>query len=127
MKTTQNKRTLNDILRYIKLHSKGDMLRESMMSIAQNTGYSNATVHRAIQQLQIEGLIQVIPTKSPRKPNSICYIGPDQEEVSTLLEKANVAIGNLYQASNEVRDIMIQLHDTISLLEGSQDNLIELH
>lgn len=125
MKNIPNKRTLMDIQRYIKMASSDGILKMSMMDIAKATDYSNATVHRSIKALEADGLIQVIPRKAPRHPNTIVYIGPDNDEVDQLLRQAHVAITNLSNASSEVNNVVTKLQDVIALLDVPNQQYIE--
>lgn len=95
-------------------------MKKSMMNIAEATGYSNATVHRALKALEIQGMIQIIETKSQRKPNTIYYIGPDDDDVSSLLTRAEIALANLSEATEEVFDVMTQLKETIHLIQPDE-------
>ncbi len=123
MQTLQKKQTLLRILRYIKTHARNNILRESMASIATQTGVSNATVHRALKQLEAQEMIQIIPSKSRRKPYTICYIGPNEEEMCSVVEKARVAVEHLRRASSEVHNILEELEDSIALY----DDMIASH
>lgn len=126
MRLTQNKRTLTDVLRYIKSHNENGVLKESMMTIANATGYSNATIHRTLKSLEQDGLIHIKETKSHRKPNIIFYIGPDDEEVTDLLHRADVALANLSKATDEVNDVMSRLRETMSLMQSNEE-YIQVH
>lgn len=120
MRITQNERTLHDVLRYIKTRSNDGILKQSMMKMGKEMGYSNATVHRSLKALESRGMIQVIETRSPRKPNTICYIGPDEDDVSDLLHRADVALADLFKATDQVTDVMAQLRETIGLLQPNE-------
>jgi DNA-binding IclR family transcriptional regulator len=126
MKLTQNKRTISDVLRYIKSHNEEGILKESMMTIASATGYSNATIHRTLKALEQEHMIHIKETKSHRKPNIIYYLGPDDEEVTDLLYRADMALANLSKATTEVSDVMSQLRETMSLLQPNEE-YIHIH
>jgi DNA-binding IclR family transcriptional regulator len=117
MRTTQNKRTLNDVLRYIKTYSHDSVLDKSMMAIAKATGYSNATIHRALKTLEQEGMIQILQTKSQRKPNKIYYLGPDEDDVGDLMQRADLALAKLHDATDEVNEVMQQLRETLHLVQ----------
>lgn len=126
MKIPQYRRTLNEILRYLKRVQKDGLIKKSMMQMAEETGYSNATIHRSIKTLEKEGYIQIIPSKNPKKPNTIIYLGPSEEEMENLLEKANYAVQNLIQASNEVQEILRMIENTVLFIDLS-DSSIEFH
>lgn len=116
MRKTQNKRTLQDILHYIKVAQRDGILKESMMSIARHTGYSNATVHRALQTLDEQGHIRIIPPENPREPTTIEYIGPGTDEVADLLQRATYAMDELSKATKNIEEVMVDLRQTIMLL-----------
>jgi DNA-binding MurR/RpiR family transcriptional regulator len=126
MRLTQNKRTLSDVLRYIKAHNIDGILKESMMTIANSTGYSNATIHRAIKTLELEGMIHIKESKAHRKPNTIYYIGPDDNDLDNLLHRADVAMANFSRAYREVDDVMNELKETIGLLQPNEP-YIQIH
>lgn len=121
VKHTQNRRTLNEITRYIKTANQNGILKKSMVDMAKDTGYSNATIHRSIRQLEVEGLIKVIQTKSQRKPNTIIYLGPNNDEIDSLLQQAHTAVYNLNQASSEVQAIIGELQQTMTLFDYSKN------
>lgn len=116
MRKTQNKRTLQDILHYIKVAQRNGVLKESMMSIAKRTGYSNATVHRALQTLDEQGHIRIIPPENPKEPTTIEYIGFGSDEVSDLLQRATYAMDELSKATKHVEEVMVDLRQTVLLL-----------
>lgn len=122
MKQTQNRRTLNDVARYIQMINQDGVIKKSMMEMAKEIGYSNATIHRSIQRLQEEGMIQVVPSKSQREPNTIVYLGPHSDDLSQLVKQAHTAVYNLNQASLEVGQVMSQLQETVMLLSGSHSD-----
>lgn len=102
------------------------ILKRSMMDMANDTGYSNATIYRSIQQLESEGIVQVIPTKSKRKPNTIIYLGPSVDDVDSLLQQAHTAVYNLNQATSEVSSIMAQIQQSITLLDSTSSDYIHI-
>lgn len=127
MDILQNKQTVRDILRYIKLHSKDDVLSESMMSIGKRTGYSNATVHRTLKHLEKEGYVQIIETKHHKKPNKIFYIGPDHEDVSTIQDKVQLAINDLQSATENATRVMMELKEIMTLMGDNEQDYINFH
>lgn len=126
VKQPQNRRTINDIARYIKSASLNGILKRSMMDMAKDTGYSNATIHRSIRQLESEGIIQVIPTKSKRKPNTLIYLGPSVDDVDSLLQQAHTAVHNLHQVTSEIDFIMSQIQQSITLLDTTSSDYIHI-
>lgn len=126
MTNVPNKRTLTDILLYIKKASDGGILKESMMTMAVATGYSNATIHRAVKSLEADGFISVIPRKAPRHPNTIVYIGPDTDDVDYLLKQAHDAMTNLTNASSEVKIVVSRMQEFIALLDNPGQAYIDV-
>ena len=123
MRMTNNKRTLHDILRYIKWNQHGGRLQESVMSIGEKTGYSNATVHRAIKALADQGKIQIQETHSQSEPNVILYNGQNESEVTNLVEKAELAMANFEQAAQQVQLVLNELRQSVQLHDDSHNSL----
>lgn len=81
------RRTTQDIvIDYIKTYAEDGVLVESLMDIANNLGYSNATIHRALKALEKDDLVRIIPADTPRKPNTIIYQGTSKETADIILE-----------------------------------------
>lgn len=127
MNLTQNSQTIKTILRYIKYTSQSGILKKSMMNIAKETGLSNATIHRSIKKLEEDGMIQVIPSRHKKRPNTIVYLGPTYNEVEVLIQKANAAAIKLTEASNEVNHVLMELQETVLLLDESDKDYIQIH
>lgn len=127
MKAIPNKRTTQDILHYIKMHASEGKLKESMMTIAEGTGYSNATVHRSIRSLQEKGWIQVIPSKKHRMPNIIYYLGPEVDEVYDIIERAEIAVRQLHEAHQEAESVIKDMKEIVRLSLPEEQDLIDLH
>lgn len=117
MRKTNNKRTLYDITKYIQVASQEGVLQESMMSIAGHTGYSNATVHRALQTLEEQGVVRVVISNSAKEPATIYYHGPDSDETSELLQRATYAMSELSKATQQVESVMNDLRMHMSLVD----------
>lgn len=118
MRKTQNKRTLHDISHYIKVANRDGVLRESMMSIASHTGYSNATVHRALQTLEERGLIRIVLPQSAKEPTTIYYQGPSNDDTADLLQRATYAMTELSRATQTVEEVMMDIRNHMALLEN---------
>ena len=127
MQHMPQKRTVRDILKYIQMKNKEGLLQESMMKMAESTGYSNATIHRSLRALEDEGYIKIIPTKSQRHPNKIFYIGPTQDNISQVMQKAQHAIDDLQKATEQVQSIMAELQDMMGMLQQQDSEYIQLH
>lgn len=125
MRKTQNKRTLHDILYYIKSKAQDGILKDSINVIAGATGYSNATVHRALQALSESGMIEVIRGKTHREGQVIRYFGPKGDDINELLVKAQVAIDQLDKATDNVKGVMFQLRSMMALAEIQEFNQME--
>lgn len=82
----KRKTTQDVVIDYIKTYAENGVLTESLMDIAENLGYSNATIHRALKALEEENLVSIVPAESPRKPNTIIYRGNHKESEDILLE-----------------------------------------
>jgi len=117
MRKTNNKRTLNDVSKYIQIASTEGVLKESMMSIANHTGYSNATIHRALQALEEQGILRVVISNSAKEPATIYYRGPDVDETSELLQRAATAMSELSKATQQVENVMTDLRMHMSLVD----------
>lgn len=117
---TKNPRTLNDVLTYIQLKLKDRTLEESMHAIARGTGYSSATVHRALLRLEDEGIIKVKIGINQSRPTVIEYVGelpdviekPDQK--TELFRQAQTALDQLDEATRNVYGVMSQLREFVS-------------
>lgn len=74
-------RTDNEILAYIRHQSRSGELAKSLLEIAAEVGYSNATVHRVLKRLEAQDLVRI--TRNERKanePSIITYIGPTEND-----------------------------------------------
>lgn len=89
-------RTQKEIEEYIRQHSQDGKLTESLLHIAEQIGYSNATVHRALQALERKGLIQIEKSDKPTEPNTIIFKG-DKNEIDNLLSRG-------VQLSNQMKN-----------------------
>ncbi|MNO70508.1 IclR helix-turn-helix domain protein [compost metagenome] len=126
MRKTQNKRTLHDISQYIKVANRDGVLKESMMTIASRTGYSNATVHRALQTLEERGIIRIVLSQSAKEPTTIYYQGPSNDDVADLLQRATYAMTELSRATQNVEEVMMDLRHHMSLMETNRPH-IQVH
>lgn len=77
-------RTQKEIMDYIRIHSKDGKLTKSLIDIAEDIGYSNATIHRALKALEEKGLIEINTSDKPTEPNTIIYKG-DKNEIDEIL------------------------------------------
>lgn len=110
------KRTQDDVVDYIKNHSSTDgKLTESLMDIANQLGYSNATIHRTLKNLEKDGIVDIIPSEHPTKPNTIVYQGTIQQaddiiargvHLMSELEKLTKNVHEYIQEASRVIDYM---------------------
>lgn len=110
------KRTQDDVVDYIKNHSSEDgKLTESLMDIANQLGYSNATIHRTLKNLEKDGIVDIIPSEHPTKPNTIVYQGTIQQaddiiargvHLMSELEKLTKNVHEYIQEASRVIDYM---------------------
>lgn len=77
-------RTQKEIMDYIRIHSKDGKLTKSLLDIAEDIGYSNTTIHRALKALEEKGLIEINTPDKPTEPNTIIYKG-DKNEIDEIL------------------------------------------
>lgn len=117
MRKTQNKRTVQDILHYIKVRQQDGRLQESMMTIAKGVGYSNATVHRALQSLSEQGMVQLIPSDNQGVPQTIYYMGPTNNDLADLLHEAEQVVDHLDRLAGEARSVMNRLRSAVALVD----------
>lgn len=75
-------KTKEDVIAYIREHAKDGKLTASLVEIAGQLGYSNATVFRALRALEEQGIVKIIPADKPTKPNTIVWRGfADSDEL----------------------------------------------
>lgn len=124
---TRNHRTLHDVLTYIQVKQKDRILEESMNQIARGTGYSNATIHRALLSLEDQGWIRVQSGINQNRPSIIHYVGelPDlienPDEKTELIRQAQVALDQLDQATRNVYGVISQLREFVAQQDAIQE------
>jgi hypothetical protein len=98
-----SERTQKEIMDYIRIHSMNGKLTKSLLDIAKDIGYSNATVHRALRILQNNGDIEVIPHAKPTEANTIIYKGSVNEMDEFLAKGVKLAedMSNLGEQMND--------------------------
>ncbi len=94
--------TQEQIIEYIQRHSSDGKLTRSLMTIAQQIGYSNATVHRAMKKLEAIGMIKIIPSDKPTEPNTIVYLGPATTKPSEATTQGTKLVRELQELSQEM-------------------------
>lgn len=115
----KRKSTQDVVADYIKMYSDKGVLTKSLMDIAEDLGYSNATIHRAIKQMEKDGLVEIIPSDTPRKPNTIVYQGEIKEAVDILqkgellLRRMHLLIADVEQYVDEASRIIEYHAETI--------------
>ena len=90
MKTAN--RTTKDIHDYIRRHLIDGKLEMSLLDIAKEVGYSNATIHRVLRRLESAGFLSVDRSgKKPNSPNTITYLQEFVVEEDVLQEGLELA------------------------------------
>lgn len=102
---------------YIKEHSKNNMaVRIPLAIIADELNSSTASVWRAIKKLEGKRIIKVVKPKVKTEPNSIYYLG-EQDELNALLEDLMVKTGHLLIIMREIKKKVKEKDDKIFELE----------
>lgn len=111
------KRTESDVVEYIKNHSKDGKLTESLMDIAEGLGYSNATIHRVLKSLEEHGVVEIIPSDKPTKPNTIVYNGPIKE-ATDVVSQGKMLLAKLTALTEEVTEYIAESSRVIGKLQA---------
>lgn len=98
-------RTQKEIMDYIRIHSKDGKLTQSLLDIAEQIGYSNATIHRALKSLEEKGMIEISAPEKPTEPNTIIYKG-EKNDIDELLSQG-------VKLSDELQNISERLQEYI--------------
>lgn len=112
----KRKTTQDVVLDYIRMYAQKGELTESLMDIADNLGYSNATIHRSLKALEEADIITIVPADSPRKPNTIIYKGSTKETHDILLE-GEVLLRRLRELTE---DIEAYIQESSRIIEYTQ-------
>ena len=130
------KRTQADVIEYIKNHASEDgELQQSLMDIAGQLGYSNATIHRTLKSLEEQGVIEVQPADKPTRPNTIIFNGPIQtaDEILaqgvSLMNEIEILSGRVHEYVRESQRIIEGLrsqHEKGSDLESRIAEIVDM-
>jgi predicted ArsR family transcriptional regulator len=121
--STVRKRTQEDVVEYIKSHAQDGKLSESLMDIAERLGYSNATIHRVLKSLEKQGLVRIIPSGVPTKPNTIVFQG-EIDKTHDVIKEGHRLVHLLEQVVLEAQEYVKETSKMIAKLQekhGDQD------
>lgn len=110
-------RTIDELVDYIRTHSQDGKLTKSMLEIAEQIGYSNATVHRSLKSLQEKGIIEIMQSKRPTEPNTIVFKG-EINEVDELIARGVQLKTELLETVNNLQGYLNETQKVIRRLEG---------
>jgi predicted ArsR family transcriptional regulator len=114
------KRTQDDVIEYIKNHaSEEGKLQQSLMDIAGQLGYSNATIHRVLKSLEEQGIIEVQAPEKPTQPNTIIFNGPIETEHDILAHGAQL-MNEVEVLAAKVQDYVRESHRIIENLKAQK-------
>lgn len=102
-----SKRTQRDIIDYIRTHIEDGKLTKSLLDIAKDIGYSNATIHRALNALSEQGLIDIRQAPQVSLPNTIIYKGDDpKDQIDQLLTKGAELTESVRKLEKEISEFV---------------------
>jgi DNA-binding MurR/RpiR family transcriptional regulator len=104
--TIIKERTQKEIMDYIRTHSRDGKLTKSLLDIAEQIGYSNATVHRALKALEDKGLVEIKASNRPTEPNTIIFKGK--------LNPVDEVISKGVQISTQMQELVQDFKDYIN-------------
>ena len=132
--STVSHRTEKDVTRFIQQHHNNGKLQMSLVEIGENTGYSNATIYRTLKKLEEAGVIKVIPSSVPTKPNTILYDGNSemfaQNSMTPIIKMSHdilLSAKELFKECQEVADKIIQLEKEYNELMVTEKNTVFVH
>lgn len=114
-------RTQKEIMNYIRTHNRDGKLTKSLLDIAKDIGYSNATIHRGLHALQEKGIIEINASPKPTQPNTILYKG-SQNEIDEFLTKGVQLSEDVEKLGQKVNEF---LQETSWLLRNIKDHSLE--
>lgn len=114
------KRTQKEIVDYIRTHSKDGKLTKSLLDIAKDIGYSNATIHRGLHALQENGVIEIATAEKPTEPNTILYKG-SQNEIDDLLTKGVQLAEQVEVLGKNVNEFLTELTWQIRKMQSDNE------
>ncbi|MCY9186522.1 winged helix-turn-helix transcriptional regulator [Bacillus halotolerans] len=109
---------------YIKTKAESNdnrTLKESMRKISGQLGISEATVHRAVQKLRTNGVIEIVPSREKTESNEIVFYGipePD-EQVSDIFKM----VGSLSSGVKRFETILSNLSEENKRLTDENNKL----
>lgn len=94
-------RTEEDILAYLRRTAVNGKLAKSLLEIAKEVGYSNATVQRVLKRLEAQDLVSVDrDNRKANQPAVITYLGTQSDD--EILEEGTRLANNLKSAADEL-------------------------
>jgi DNA-binding transcriptional regulator LsrR (DeoR family) len=108
-------RTQKEIMDYIKTHSRNGKLTKSLLDIAEQIGYSNATVHRALKALEDKGLVEIKVSDRPTEPNTIIFKGKMDKIDDTIAKGIRIGI-QMEALAKEFKNYIDDTNDIIHKL-----------
>ncbi|MCD7911037.1 winged helix-turn-helix transcriptional regulator [Bacillus velezensis] len=115
------------VFNYIEAKTERDAdrkLKESMRQISGQLGISEATVHRAVQKLRTNGVIQIVPSREKTESNEIVFYGfpAPEEQVGDIFKM----VGSLNSGIQRFETILNNLSKENERLEKENKELNEL-
>lgn len=105
-------RTDEDILVYLRRNATGGKLAKSLLEIAKEVGYSNATVQRVLKRLEAQDLVSVDrDNRKANQPAVITYLGTQSDD--EILEEGTRLAHNLKSAAEELLQFFQRSHDNM--------------
>jgi len=131
--STVSHRTQKDVVKFIQQHSREGKLQMSLVEIGDSTGYSNATIYRALKRLEEVGIIKIVSADKPTEPNTIIYQGSSADTTSStanatvemsqdIMEIAKRLLGEC----KEVDDRMHMLEQDVKLYRDLQSRIVSI-
>lgn len=121
------------VYNYIKTKAESNAdnsLKESMRKISGQLGISEATVHRAVQKLRTNGVIEIVPSREKTESNEIVFYGiPEPEEqvgdifkmaglLNSGVKRFETILQNLTEENKRLGNENKELHERISQLQA---------
>lgn len=131
--STVSHRTQKDVARFIQQHSQSGKLQMSLVEIGENTGYSNATIYRTLKKLEESGIIKVVSSDVPTKPNTILYEGADtglaHESIERITQTSHgilITIKNLLDECREATERVSDLENKLKSCPCEQNKIVSI-